>query len=872
MFHFDHRITTLLRSTQSQVRIVAASANVVALVLIVNVFFHHRAYASVSDEGPLATNVVRSATELYWRQKPSSALESRRKNTITLTPCPLGVIASEPWYYVYISGVGNPEAVKVTGGTCKGDNRTGTLEFTTVNAHPAGYVIGSASGGIQEASIAARFIPTNPTGLSQSGRVLIPPGEYNVFAPISLRATDQTLDFSGSILNCYTPNDACVFVGDHGPSTLYDHITLIGPRGRPMMAAGTKPFIEVNAQQTRIFNVTTRRALPNNSFGSYVQVDDDQAFLLDGLDAGKEVTCNPKFCGAYVSAPGPFNRWSAVGWLKHLNLSLQCAGKGVEWLSGNGLRISDSVIQGWSVFGVRVSNRHGGYGGFVSENVYYEAAPCKESSPLGNVGNAGILAEGAEVKLSGVPANGVSGAFPNWGAAASGSHDFLYWVVPMHAQFGSGVPLPAGYALTDGSRRITGTFPKIPGASSYRILRIDWDQRSVRPYPEGTGKYLVTTIQQASCAMLTCSFTDSGGEPASYTNPSENLLENFYMPRLDFWPGAVVLSTKSDQSTATWSSFESPLTADVLGAGAIVSTFPLTSVSGEAGVLIATAATPPAAANLDALETNGMGGMPGATILKAANGALTPEDGHKGRLNFGHHGRVSGFTPLITLADSNWGRTWAAANHRPTADVNDLDLGYEGSGDIFYSRAQHEIREYVGKLPDESPAEKLTASDKTFNVPVTINGDLTVTGKCAGCGGQGSGRGVALHNSVSLTGQMAAIPPKSLCASAACGTGEYRITYYLDSADNCASPGNAVVVLEIGWADETASRAMKVPLAGSGVVNSDSMKLGDASNFGSGEISLWSKGDVPITYSTSYTGCSSGSGRYGLRIVAEKIQ
>lgn len=104
------------------------------------------------------------------------------------------------------------------------------------------------------------------------------------------------------------------------------------------------------------------------------------------------------------------------------------------------------------------------------------------------------------------------------------------------------------------------------------------------------------------------------------------------------------------------------------------------------------------------------------------------------------------------------------------------------------------------------------------------------------------------------------------------GTGQYRITYYLDSTGTCASPGNAAVVLEIGWKDEVAARTMKVPLAGAGIVNSDGMKLGVASNFGSGEISLWSKGDAAITYSTSYTGCSSGSGAYALRIVAERIQ
>ncbi len=873
MFQRKERTGTLLCSIQPHLRAVTACIAASILALALFALPHHGPYATASESGPLASNMVRTPGDLNWRQSPTSGLSSAGKNSVTLVPCPPGVIASEPWYYVYISGTGNPEAVRVTGGTCKGDYRPGTLEFTTASSHPSGYVIGSASSGIQEASIAARFVPTNPGGVPQSGRVDITPGEYNVFAPISIRASSQTVDFGGSILNCYTPNDACVFVGDHGPSSAYENITLLNPRGRPMMMAGTKPFIEVNAQQTRVVNVSTRRALPNNSFGSYVQVDDDQAFLLDGLDAtlGKGVTCNPSFCGAFVTAPGPFNHWSAVGWLKHLVLSLQCSGKGVEWLSGNGLRISDSVIQGWSVFGVRVSNQRGGFGGFVSENVYYEASSaCKDYSPLGNVGNAAIVAEGVEVKLSGVAANGASGAYPNWGAV-SGSHAWLYWVVPVHSKFGEGIPLPAGYAFTNGSGRIKGAFAKIAGASSYKILRIDWDERPPRPFPEGTGKYLVETVQQNSCSPLACSFTDNGGELSSYTNQAEDLNRNLYMPRLDFWPGAIVISTNEDKSTANLSSFAPPLKADVLGAGAIVSTYPPGVVTGEAGVLIGTGATPPAAANLLALQTNGTSGIPGATIMKAANGLTTAENGHKGRLNFGHHGLTTGFTPLITLADSEWGKTWESTNHRPAADPNDLDIGYEGKGDVFYSRAEKEIREYVGKLPDGNPPEKLTASTKTFNVPVTINGDLTVTGKCAGCGALEGGVGSSGRGTVSLSGQAAPVARTSLCANSTCGAGQYHVTYYVDSMSTCASAGNASVMLTIGWKDETAARTMNVPLAGVGIANTDTLKLGAASNFGSGAISIWSKGESAITYSTSYAACSSGSGTYALRIVAEKL-
>src|SRR5580658_118286 len=868
-------------SWRSSLRALGASAGALVLALAIFVSVHHAPFAAASDSGPLAANVVRAATDLNWRQSPSASLNSPGRNSVTLDPCPPGVIAAEPWYYVYISGTGTPEAVRVTGGTCKGDGHPGTLDFATVNSHASGYVVSSASGGVQEASIAARFTPTNPKGTTQSGRVVVPPGEYDVFAPISIRAGGQTVDFAGSILNCYTPNDACLFVGEHGSSNAYENITLLGPRGRPMMIAGTKPFIEVNAQQTRIFNVTTRVPPPGGSFGSYVQVDDDQSFLLDGLDStmgNQGVTCNPTYCGAFITAPGPFNRWSAVGWLRHLTLSLQCAGKGVEWLSGNGLRISDSVIQGWSVFAVRVSNQRGGYGGFISDNVYYEASPsCKDASPLGNVGSAGILAEGAHVKLSGLAANGASGVLPNWGAK-SGSHDWLYWVVPIHSEFGEGIPLPAGHALTNGSGNVKGMFPKIAGASSYKILKMDWDQRSVpRPYPEGAGNYLLTTIQQSSCATLTCQFTDNGGTLSAYTNAAEDLSRNLYMPRLDFWPGAIVISPDEDRSTSSYSDFAPPLQADVLGAGAIVSTIPPGAVTGEADVLIGTGATPPAAANLEALHTNGTGGTPGATILKAANGLQTPENGHKGRLNFGHRGQAVGFTPLITLGDSNWGKTWATANHRPAADANDLDLGYEGNIDTFYSRAQNEVREYVGKLPDGNPQEKLTAVAKTFNVPVTITGNLTVTGKCVGCAGD-SGSAAApsslsgTRSAVSLAGQKAPIPSTNLCASAPCGPGLYRVSYYLDSTTACASPGNAAAALTIGWKDETSARTIRAPLSGTGISGGNSLTLGGTSNFGGGSITFWSAGNAAVTYSAAYTACATGVGSYALRIAAEKLQ
>ncbi len=162
---------------------------------------------------------IKYATDFGWTQSPSSDLSTAGAKTVTLTACAAGVTGAEPQYYVYIAGTGTAEAVLVTGGTCSGNGLSGTLQFTTVNPHPAGYTVTSASSGLQEALIAARFTPSNPTGTSQSGKVIVPPGELKAFARISIRASNITVDFSGSVVECWM-NDTCIFVGD-GLTTRY---------------------------------------------------------------------------------------------------------------------------------------------------------------------------------------------------------------------------------------------------------------------------------------------------------------------------------------------------------------------------------------------------------------------------------------------------------------------------------------------------------------------------------------------------------------------------------------------------------------------------------------------------------------------------
>jgi len=83
------------------------------------------------------------AADFQFSASSTTDLISPGAKTVTLTSCPSGVRGDDADYWVYVSGTGTPEAVKVTGGTCVGDGNSGTLQFTTANGHASGYTITS---------------------------------------------------------------------------------------------------------------------------------------------------------------------------------------------------------------------------------------------------------------------------------------------------------------------------------------------------------------------------------------------------------------------------------------------------------------------------------------------------------------------------------------------------------------------------------------------------------------------------------------------------------------------------------------------------------------------------------------------------------
>src|SRR5579859_7315664 len=90
--------------------LVAATGGFLAVVLLFYALARHTPYASAT-ESPLAANTVKSATDFNWRQTPSAALGHPGKVSVTLDPCPPGVLANEAWYYVYISDGASSEAL-----------------------------------------------------------------------------------------------------------------------------------------------------------------------------------------------------------------------------------------------------------------------------------------------------------------------------------------------------------------------------------------------------------------------------------------------------------------------------------------------------------------------------------------------------------------------------------------------------------------------------------------------------------------------------------------------------------------------------------------------------------------------------------------
>ena len=217
------------------------------------------------------------------------------------------------------------------------------------------------------------------------------------------------------------------------------------------------------------------------SFNQFFVMDDDEAATIRNFDAdgSQGLTCTANHCGSYVYAAN----WGApVIWIDKANISPQCAGNGVTNYANNVTRVTDSVMQGFGMWGVNTMNILGNYGGTEMDDIYMEegAGPCPNPYLGSSFGATGVIYEGNVQPLTvrgGEQPAGHGVSFPFSGT--SGSTQLNYYVIAHDTTAGIySAPLFAGVTFTNGGAgNVSVQWPHIPPQNAgdtvaYDILRM----------------------------------------------------------------------------------------------------------------------------------------------------------------------------------------------------------------------------------------------------------------------------------------------------------------------------------------------------------------------------------------------------------------
>ena len=542
--------------------------------------------------------------------------------------------------------------------------------------------------------------------------------------------------------------DNPTYWGAHGPVTVSGSTITYSQAGATLASAATpgtiapqNAAIEDSAQKGKIKDVE----LSSTTWGEQIVADNDQAMVIENNDnagtGGLLHTAN--HVGSMVYAPGNVASGAPVITVNNANWSLQCNGNGLTDYVNNVVKISNSVIQGYALWSTNTSTIKGNYGGTELDNVYNEEGlgPCTspyEGSYFSAAGN--IFFSGANpIEIRAGEQSGGNYQIPKF--ANTGSTQYNYYVIAHDTTASTySAPLWAGYADTNGSGTISGQFPHIPfppgDTGVYDILRmvpssLGGNAPAFPPYGSGncpggsTSACGSIVTSQAQCSTLVCTFTDTASSnTASYTvnNPS-------WFPNLPYWPGGLVQNGTGGTASYTFAFVDQDnQTTSVFGSAA-QTVFALQCNGNLAGVL---------GSCLNG-RTQSLSSFPIVGAWLKPVGGVTGANGVKGTINFiplGPSG-IAGVLPqeYITFVDSNPSKTLATSLNRPSWDANDTYVASDvASSGVPVVDAQLAfgapiaISNYIGSVPDNaSYKERLTATLKTFTVPITTNSQLTST-------------------------------------------------------------------------------------------------------------------------------------------------
>jgi len=217
-----------------------------------------------------------------WSQAVAAAV-STGPNTITLTPCPIGVSGSATNLPIRIS-TGTAETVLVTGGTCTSGAATGNITFSAAHTHSSPVTFGSATTGIREAILAGQHT------------VYVPEGSWPVWAETYVDAgygmTVECADAFTTAINANDPVQNTFSVFMTSPFTI--HNCTLGASVTKLAGAGIAIYGTPN--QNKITSASCSGGTATIAFSGTVTVAAGQLVAIQGVPvASGSATYNGTF-------------------------------------------------------------------------------------------------------------------------------------------------------------------------------------------------------------------------------------------------------------------------------------------------------------------------------------------------------------------------------------------------------------------------------------------------------------------------------------------------------------------------------------------------------------------------------------------------
>jgi hypothetical protein len=729
----------------------------------------------------------------------ANALVAGTLATITLTPCPVGIDTSNNTnapYGIYISGTGTAEAVAVTGGSCTSGAASGTILFTPGSNHAAGFTVGAANGGNQEA------INVGTAGGSTHAVIQEVPtkgadvANYNIYWPVFFKASKSELIGDGAFWRCYT-RSVCLMVGDYAGTTglasivrglefqsatnadgaqissvtaasgLYtvntasNHNLVSGDwvifyyttpaqtqesRVKVTVTSNTQfqytlgsttfasssgfgwvaienTAIEVETDGVRLQDIKYDAGFSGGLFHQGVVVGNDQHFIVDGMTnegTGGAFRCDSNFCSNMVYLRGDQGA-APVAYLQHVEASMQCSGNGVRDTAGNTLSVKDSVIQGTNQYGIYYS---GGLSSWEVDNVYNESGDCVNPFyPVSMASTAGLIANGSNAALTLTGDAPIGGVFPQFATGGSSATQRNYYVVPKDSNLGTGPMMFIGTALpTSGSVTIPLYWPDPDlagsGTRTFDILVTVGVSQTTAPYTGNAFSIVTNTSGSCSTAGI-CTYSDTQGATTAYTVTAAP-----WTPPLPFWPGGIILGGSA-----------SVYLNQCGQASSIISTSYLPKVFCKRGIDVGNTTTyTPYWGVYTAGDSVGNNNRNiGAQLVQIGPATGSWNSGITGALNFSPGPGASPVPrEIITTMDGSPQQTLATPGYVRAGSAADSFIGTDTTGNVgtqdqtYGAPGGHNF--YVNDPGTNSTHAKfnIAAGAATFNVPLTVNGNLAV--------------------------------------------------------------------------------------------------------------------------------------------------